>query len=279
MAREWIGRAGEAAVARLLDASATLRTWSVHDLEARHFGDLNLKVDLGHGLTCPLLSRDAWSSFTEMFVHRALGGLFAAVPVPDTWVDLGCHYGFFSLSVEQARRQAGRAAGTARAVLVDADSRAIPSVRTLIDINGLGPGVQVLHRAVGEGDSVTLIQRHGMGSSLFAYPRAAGTATVVPTLKDADVLDLLPGTIDLIKVDVEGAETIVFERHRALLDRARFVAMEWHSWAGGGDGGRRRVRELWERSGFHHVATLEEPRILLIDGKEFECGTEALARG
>jgi FkbM family methyltransferase len=276
--RERLCALGQVAVDRLLGASVNLRQWAARSLEASHFADLGLKVDLGNGLTCPLLARESWSSFTETFVHRALGSLFGAVPVPDTWVDLGCHYGFFSLFVEQARRQAGRPPGSARALLVDADPRAVPSVRTLIELNAFGPGVQALHRAVGDGDSVTLFERAGMGSSLFAFPRAAGQPVVVPTLRDEEVARFFPDGIDLVKVDVEGAETVFFSRHRALVERTRFVVVEWHSWAGGGDAGRSLVRSQWERSGLRHVATIEEPRVLLIDGRRFECGTEALAR-
>lgn len=277
--REKMCLLGETAVARALRSSANLRQWTARSFECNHFEDLKLSVDLGHGLNCPILDREAWSSFTEIFVHRPMHRLFEFVPLPDTWVDLGCHFGFFSLWVEQARRQAGRIPASGLALLADADARAVLAAKRMMALNALTPGVDILHRAVGEGSSVTIYERHGMGSSLFDYPRLGGRPNAVPTLSENDFKSKLSGDIDLLKVDVEGAELILFRRYSSLLKRVRFMVLEWHSWACEGGDGKLQAREAWELQGFRHLATLEEPRHLLIDGRSFECGTEALVRG
>jgi FkbM family methyltransferase len=66
--------------------------------------------------------------------------------------------------------------------------------------------------------------------ALSVEPADGGTAdveglTLVELLKRADV----PGPIDLLKIDIEGAETEVFRRDTGWLDLARNLVIELHS--------------------------------------------------
>ena len=94
-----------------------LREHLAFQIRQQHYDLLNVRVPLAAGLVAPVLSDEAWISFSEIFLQEEYEQVFRLLPLPDRWIDLGCHAGFFSLFVEQRRRLEGRsreAAGAAR---------------------------------------------------------------------------------------------------------------------------------------------------------------------
>ncbi len=74
-----------------------LRQRIIFDLVQDHYGELDIRVPLGHGLTCPVVSQEAWINLMEIFFEDEYGPVFEQIPLPRRWLDLGCYVGYFSL--------------------------------------------------------------------------------------------------------------------------------------------------------------------------------------
>src|SRR6186713_1284062 len=72
-------------------------------LRQSYYEAFEIRVPLVAGLTAPVVSQEAWLSFSEIFLQGEYAAVWRAVPLPDRWIDLGCHAGYFSLYCEQQR--------------------------------------------------------------------------------------------------------------------------------------------------------------------------------
>ena len=117
--------------------------------------------------------------------------------------------------------------------------------------NGAGD-VEVVHAALWTSTGELSFQSEGSDSGMIgALPGAvAGTAVVVPSLRLRDILAREP--VDLLKLDIEGAEDAVLADCEAVLGNVRALIMDLHEF----DRAVRqapRVLELLARAGFEYA--------------------------
>jgi FkbM family methyltransferase len=223
--------------------------------------DLDLRIPIGHGLSCPLFDQELAASFDEIFFRQEYGGLLEAIPMPKRWIDLGCYAGFFSLWLEWHRRSVG-APGGSEALMVDANASMRPSIGRLVEINGLERQWRFLCAAIAPGEGACeFIQRGYMDSSLASIDLKPGKTTSVPILSEPGIFAALEPPYDLLKVDMEGAEYELLRHYPGVLSQTRYLSLEWHSWHAGG-GGEAQIRSLIEEAGFTLLRELQPARIL-----------------
>ncbi|MBC7980536.1 MAG: FkbM family methyltransferase [Armatimonadetes bacterium] len=245
------------------------------DLKQKYFQELELSVPLGYGLVCPLEFAEAWTSFTEIFVNDEYAPALQQICLPQRWLDLGCHAGYFSLYLVWLRARIGLD-NDFRALLIDGDSRVTTAVQKLIESNRLQERLEFQMGAIATGASLkSFVERPFMSSGTVSVSpsQTDGTVRQVPTLPADQILKLLPAPYDLVKVDIEGGEYDFLMAYRPVLDQTRHLLLEWHSWHSGG-GGPGQLKELLSDYGFELV--LDIPTAHLADSAQ--CGVWLLTK-
>jgi len=205
-----------------------LREHLAFQIRQRHFDLLQIRVPLSAGLVAPVVSDESWISFSEIFLQEEYGQVFRLLPLPDRWIDLGCHAGFFSLFVEQGRRLEGRG-GKPQALLVDADTRSARAIERVIALNGLKGQMTFQHGAVSGGTgTVQFSQRAFMASGVAAINDHPGEPAAVPIITPGRIVELLSPPYDLVKVDIEGSEHDFIDHYKPVWSAARHLVLECH---------------------------------------------------
>jgi FkbM family methyltransferase len=219
---------------RPLLACGSLRRRLAMALRVYYFSDLGLSLPLSHGLDCPLAHEEERISLAEIFFEGVYDDFLDEGPLPERWIDLGCHAGYFSLWLEWRRRRAGLTSPSA-ALLVDADSRRMAGVTHLIELNRLTAEWSVVHGAIAKGSgSLTFYERDFMASS--ATSDNSGSVVTVPILTPEKIRALFPPPYDLIKVDIEGGEVEFLACYETLWRDAKKMLLEWHGPCLGSEG-------------------------------------------
>lgn len=207
-----------------------LRRKLAFELRCRHFADLEIAAPIGEGLRCPIIHPEYWHSFEEVFFTEEYRPLFEQISPPTRWIDLGCHAGFFSLLMVLWRRRQ-KMDGSFSGLLIDADSRVLPSIERISQINSLGSRFKFLHGAISsEGNEVQFDEKEVMASSISTNENGKSVKVIRPEL----IAGLFPPPYDLVKVDIEGAEKDFLKSYGSVIAGARHVLLEWHSWSLGG---------------------------------------------
>jgi FkbM family methyltransferase len=175
----------------------------------------------------------------DIFVKRALE--FATSSPAPRILDCGANVGLASLFFR-------RAYPNARITAFEAD----PALFALLDANLRANGASEVHArqaAVWTSSGTLTFQCEGADSGMVgSLPGAVnGSPAVVPSLRLRDVLEEEP--VDLLKLDIEGAEAVVLEDCEPLLRKVNALVMDLHEF----DAAHRqvpRVLELLTRSGF-----------------------------
>jgi FkbM family methyltransferase len=180
----------------------------------------------------------AWPQWDDIFVHRTLA--FETNVHAPRIIDCGANIGLASLYYA---RQYPHATLTA----IEAD----PTLAAMCERNLVRNGcMQVDVKAVaawtanGETEFICEGADSGMVASLGST--VTGTARMVPTVRLRDYLD---ATVDLLKIDIEGAELPVLEDCAGLLHNVRAMAIDVHEF----DPAHRQtgaILELLRRAGF-----------------------------
>ena len=146
--------------------SQSFRDKAIFHLKQYYYHELGIVVDLGNGYTCPIADPAARYSFAEIFFDNEYSNVFEEINLPSKWLDLGCHYGFFTLYVSWMRGKQ-LLSSDFQALMVDADSRVLPGISSLLKLNNLEPHVSFLHGAIASGSgSVDFIEQEVMSSAL-----------------------------------------------------------------------------------------------------------------
>lgn len=254
--------------------SEWLRGKIVYELRKDFFRNLQIAVPLSHGTHCPLGRHDYIYSFSEVFVAGEYGDFLNDIPLPRRWLDLGCHAGFFSLYLAWQWRRAG--SEDFQALLMDGDPRVRSDVLHLIQSNGLEKQLKFELGMIGQGSGEKAFAlRDGMGSSseLGTY---ADSVIRVALLQQEQIASRFEPPYDLIKVDIEGAEFDLIESYPLLLQSARHILIEWHSWDAAGTG-EQKIKNLLAEQGFKLERVLQPRKTHLVEGKHLTTGCHLYA--
>jgi FkbM family methyltransferase len=171
-----------------------------------------------------------WES---IFVKRALE--FRSASRTPRILDCGANVGVASLFFHRLYPEA-------RITAFEAD----PSIFSMLDANVRGNGaaaVETRHAAIWTSAGTLTFRCEGSDSGMIdALPGAvAGKATTVPSVRLRDLLE--EGPVDLLKLDIEGAEDAVLADCEPVLDRVSAIVMDLHEF----DPGTRQVPRVLER--------------------------------
>jgi FkbM family methyltransferase len=242
-----------------------------------YFADLDLSIPLSHGFWCPIPSLNALYSFSEIFVTGEYGSFLNEIPLPRRWLDLGCHVGYFTLYLAWQHALAGNA-GDWRALLIDADPRTEAFAKRTLAQNSLSRKCEyrsgLISKQPGE---LHFALREGMGSSSDTSMGGIQRLERVLAMRPAEILAAFPPPYDLIKVDVEGAESDFIEAYREVHAHAAAILMEWHS--SDKEGSQEKgLRELLEASNFYLAREVRPRRQVQLDGGWYSSGVQLYRR-
>jgi FkbM family methyltransferase len=179
-----------------------------------------------------LRSKYEVASLADVFLHPFYWQLFHWVARPPRLVvDGGAHCGHFSILADLCF--ASKFGGAeARYVLVEPNPYLLPRCRANLRDAGLAARARVVQGLLG---------MEGAHSTLWIHPRnylASGCAPAagarpctVPCLRLRDLAG--EGPIDVLKLDIEGAEYALVRQEPEVFARARLVCLELHASAPG----------------------------------------------
>ena len=253
--------------------SDLLRQRVIPIIKSRYFDELELFLDIGHDLKAPLPFLTAANSFSEIFIQNAYAPIHPFIPWPQHWLDIGCHCGYFSLwlYLQQARQ------GTldhCSAVLIDADTRSASAIARLRQLNHFQEAqCRFIGGAIAAESNPLFKQRQGMGSALGQLSDARYQDLYpVPRITEDALLSVIPQKLDLLKLDVEGAELMFLKHYPRVAQRTRQLLLEWHSWAPDWTG-LEGLDLLCGNLGFQRTAIIDEARHHIVNNQPASCGT------
>jgi FkbM family methyltransferase len=180
------------------------------DVAYAELGDLNLAVDVADGAVSRTILAQAYEPhLTAVFRDYCRPGM--------TVVDVGANVGYYSLLSSRLVGEAGRV------IAVEASSENCRLLLVSLAINGAS-NVELLPVAAAEGRGWSYFARN-LGSNGAFLPNSgedllARPGVVVPTFP---LDELVEGPVNLIKLDVEGAEGRVVRGARRLIEEYRPV--------------------------------------------------------
>ena len=243
----------------------------MRELRERYFPDLEVSVPLGPGLRAPLSLPGSAGAFSHIFLQDEYLSAFSAGNLPNRWIDMGCHSGYFSLYLIWLHRKRN-ASQAIQALLVDADPDSLISVPKLIQLNRLGEQLTFAPGAIARGSGqVFFTPQEHMQSALANYGKFTDQTVGVEILQPAAILKHFPPPYDLIKADIEGAEYDLLLDYGEVLKHTHQLIVEWHSWHPGG-GGKDQIEALARERGFQRRADIVLVNRLTRAGVPAECG-------
>jgi FkbM family methyltransferase len=158
-------------------------------------------------------------------LHPRMTEIFLAVIQPgDTFVDGGANMGFYSLLAATALR------GEGRVVSFEPDPRNIPVLQANAKINRLDSLIRIEPKALSDAEcelDFWSAPENSWGGSLVELPGAKSRQhKVCATTLDHFVSSANIGRVDVVKLDIEGAEPLALQGMREALRTARLVAYE-----------------------------------------------------
>jgi FkbM family methyltransferase len=230
-------------------------------LRLDHFHEFHHSIPLCNNYWAHLWENDAYDSFSEIFIQQEYSDF-----IPDETItnilDLGAHYGYFSLWL-----QSNRPRDEIYSLMVEPSQRCSRSLERLVKYPKLGGRFQYLQSAVGNPrkQSTRFFERPFMGGSLFSSS-SEDCSYEVKTLNLSDEQNPQEQSFDLIKCDLEGAEWDFLIHYSSLLEKSKFLVMEWHSWHSG-DGGFPQVEKKLTELGFQIVNASSPQKAVGRDGE------------
>ncbi|WP_298126307.1 FkbM family methyltransferase [Brevundimonas sp.] len=184
-------------------------------LEDGHF----IYVDpLDEAVAHHLIARGYW----EQWISEALLRL---IRVGDRVVEVGANFGFHTLGM------ANKVGPEGYVVAFEANPRLAPLVLKTLTFNGYQERAQVVSAAAADvPGELTMItsRRNAGGGALSKQADAMGPEGQLITVDAVRLDDVIEGTVDLIRIDAEGAEPLILKgAHRLLSRHDVVVVLEW----------------------------------------------------
>jgi FkbM family methyltransferase len=184
-------------------------------------------VTLETGIEVCCDSEQTLAVFSELFVDQTYRPALEQLSSVGSVVDLGANRGLFMLYVEHWLRLAGRK-DRPRYVAVEPSSENIESLERHAKRNSISDRLTV-------GRGVVSDKRSG-SAEIFYASHSNTSGGIVPdkrlTTRSVPILDLAKLTsnepIDLLKIDIEGAEQGFLGEYKDVLGRAKTVVIELH---------------------------------------------------
>ena len=232
-------------------------------LRSDYFHEFNYSIPIGNNYWAHLWENDAYDSFSEIFIQQEYSAYIPDQPLGRI-LDLGAHYGYFSLWLQSTRPQE-----QIHSTMVEPSQRCRRSLEKLIVQPQLKHRFKYLQFAVCDPtkESTKFFERPFMGGSMFESSNIEDSYEV-KSLKASDILNKEFQAFDLVKCDLEGAEWHLLTNYTEILSQTKLLLMEWHSWHGGG-GGIKQVENKLNDLGFE-ITKRSSP--LKAVGREGEVG-------
>lgn len=170
-------------------------------------------------VTPHLIADGIWEMpITEAFTARLKPGL--------TVVDIGANYGYYSLLAGSYVGWDGRSMSRGRVYAFEPNPRTFEILARNIQVNGLSSVVKAFpYAALDERKKVALHtpDQFAGDASVMSLARKADAHRVPVSQNQIEALpidELVQERVDLMKIDAEGAEPLVFRGMRKLLDRS-----------------------------------------------------------
>ena len=204
--------------------------WLCHGRNKTFLGTMPSKLG-GHKFQCSfhdIIARDVF--FSGCYEPQETLFLQSVLRPGMSFVDVGANWGFFTL---MAAHQVGP---SGKVVAVEADPRIFLKLKQNIESNHLSH-VTILDVAVADRDSRLLLAGHDESEENWGISRLVEAGTVSAITFDVCSRRLDPlldeaglNTVDLVKIDVEGAEDLVLAGMDAGLNKHRYrcILMELH---------------------------------------------------
>lgn len=183
----------------------------------------------------------------------------------DLFIDVGAHWGFFSLQA------ATHPSGDVAVVAFEPDVINATTLTENVRRNGLTDAVTVICAACGDKNELApLVTNSTMGHSIRGVglsPRARGPAKWVPVVTLDGALASLPAGAErriVLKIDAEGLEPNIILGAQSLLARGRVALIVWECGRAFREGPMRAAMmhmvALLDARGFRHVRPAEDAR-------------------
>jgi FkbM family methyltransferase len=145
--------------------------------------------------------------------------------------------GYFSLWIENRRQKEKKGLSESKVLLIDGDKRSEVGIKQLKNCNPILREWKYIHGVISSPkDTVIFEQNDYMSSSILKENTTIKNTYKVPVISQEDILGEKTSIIDLVKVDIEGAEWELLEHYQSILKNTKYLLMEWHSWHSGGKG-------------------------------------------
>jgi len=215
---------------KLLKIPAFRRAMLAH-LRLDYFHEFHHSIPLGNNYWAHLWENDAYDSFSEIFIQQEYADFIPDESITNI-LDLGAHYGYFSLWL-----QTNRPKDKIHSILVEPSLRCRRSLEKLVESPQLQNRFHYLQCAIGDpkDSQIKFFDRPYMAGSVF-QSNGNDPSYYTSTLNISDLISSDRGSFDLIKCDLEGAEWDFLIHYSSLLEKSKFLVMEWHSWHSGGEG-------------------------------------------
>jgi FkbM family methyltransferase len=196
-----------------------------------YFHELQITIPVGADYWANLCENDSYDSFSEIFIQQEYCGFIPEETVLKV-LDVGANYGYFSLWLQSMRPH-----DKIYSTLIEPSLRCRRSIEQLVESPKLKNRFQYLQRAIGDpkDKKIKFFDRPYMTGSIFESDHT-DSSYHASTLKTTDVLSPVTDSYDLIKCDIEGGEWNFLINYTSILEKSKFLVMEWHSWHTGGEG-------------------------------------------
>jgi FkbM family methyltransferase len=250
-------------IGSLLLKSCILRKSILTNLKSKYFHELGLSLPLVNGYWAHLMENDSYNSFSEIFIQQEYKDFLSKSDLLKV-IDLGAHYGYFSLWL-----QSKIGSDEFRSLLIEPSLLCRRSLNNLIAQPTLSGRFKYIHGAIGRptDDKVNFFERPFMAGSSFDLSNNESSYSV-NILKVEEILQALPPPYDLIKCDIEGSEWDFIGHYPEILQKSKYLLMEWHSWHNGG-GSLTQITEKLQDFGFSILKSSDTTKAL---GREGEVG-------
>ena len=248
-------------IGSLLLKSSLLRKGILTNLKSKYFHELGLSLPLDNGYWALLMENDSYNSFSEIFIQQEYEDFLPKSDILKV-IDLGAHYGYFSLWL-----QSKIGSNDFQSLLIEPSLFCRRSLNNLIVQPILSDRFKYIQGAIGKptDDKVNFFERPFMAGSSFGLSNNENSYSV-NNLKVEEIFQVLSPPYDLIKCDIEGSEWDFIGHYPEILEKSKYLLMEWHSWHSG-DGGFPQIKKKLTEIGFQIIKSSSPQKAVGRDGE------------